>query len=102
LIAFAVAAQLAVALPANCDDRALAELEVPLARVKAPPAIAQAASFGDRARYCALLRDGFSWRKLPTVLFTAYHTPTVPASMTATAIYRFPLYRRPPARRWRR
>jgi membrane-bound lytic murein transglycosylase A len=104
-------AQLAVALPADCDDKPLDALAQQLVRVinlqqKKGGAAAdyatralrrawQLAHDGDRAQYCAALSDKFVWKKLPAILFTAYHTPTVRASLTEDETYKYPLYKRP-------
>jgi membrane-bound lytic murein transglycosylase A len=54
----------------------------------------------DRDRLCAAIAHLGWWRdaRLPggRVLFSAYHTPTVPGSLTRDARFRYPLYRRPP------
>lgn len=103
-------AQLAVALPADCDDQPLEPLAAQLVRVinaqqkKGGAALDYAARVlrpvwqrahdGDRRFYCGLLR-GFVWKKLPPILFTAYHTPTVRASLTEDETFKYPLYKRP-------
>jgi membrane-bound lytic murein transglycosylase A len=111
LIVALLAAQVALALPPNCDDQPLEALAAQLVRVidiqqkrggaaldyatRVLRPIWQKAHHGDRAQFCQALKEKLAWKKLPTILFTAYHTPMVRASLTRDETYRYPLYKRP-------
>jgi membrane-bound lytic murein transglycosylase A len=51
----------------------------------------------DLPHLCGALQYNYVWLRVGPgpVTFTAYHTPTVPGSLTRDATYRYPLYRRP-------
>jgi membrane-bound lytic murein transglycosylase A len=52
---------------------------------------------GNRAGFCAALRQ-MAWYGVSAqpILMTAYHTPSVPGSLTRTERFKWPLYKRPP------
>jgi peptidoglycan lytic transglycosylase A len=58
--------------------------------------LAEFARANDRTKLCGQLLYRMSWYQAdPSILFTAYHTPSVRGSLTADETYRYPLYRRP-------